>query len=92
MSDLVVVEKPAQWDRLKTMVLNSVSSPITKHVYNMALNAFMTWFRQANQNHVISAGAAEDHTRSHVERHALVHSSEDCGREEPRRRYWASRL
>jgi hypothetical protein len=28
-------------------VLDSVSSPITKRVYNMALNEFMAWFQQA---------------------------------------------
>ena len=28
-------------------MLDSVSSPITKRVYNMALNEFMDWFRQA---------------------------------------------
>jgi len=47
MNDLSVVEKPAQWDRLKQMVLDSVSSPITKRVYNMALNEFLAWFQQA---------------------------------------------
>jgi integrase len=47
MNDLVVVEKPAEWDRLKQMVLDSVSSPITKRVYNMALDEFLAWFRQA---------------------------------------------
>jgi site-specific recombinase XerC len=47
MSDLVVVEKPAEWDRLKQLVLDSVSSPITKRVYNMALNEFLVWFKQA---------------------------------------------
>src|SRR5215467_11465457 len=46
MNDLVVVEKPAEWDRLKQMVLDSVSSPITKRVYNMALDEFLAWFRQ----------------------------------------------
>ena len=46
MNDLTVVEKPAQWDRLKAMVLDSVSSPITKRVYNMALDEFLAWFRQ----------------------------------------------
>jgi hypothetical protein len=46
MNDLVVVEKIAQWQRLKALVLDSVSSPITKRVYNMALDEFMTWFRQ----------------------------------------------
>jgi site-specific recombinase XerC len=46
-NDLAVVEKPAQWERLKAMVLDSVSSPITKRVYNMALTEFMAWFQQA---------------------------------------------
>jgi site-specific recombinase XerD len=46
MNDLVVLEKIAQWQKLKGMVLDSVSSPITKRVYNMALNEFMTWFQQ----------------------------------------------
>jgi site-specific recombinase XerD len=32
---------------LKTLVLDSVSSPITKRVYNMALDEFMNWFQQA---------------------------------------------
>src|SRR5215813_7443625 len=47
MNDLTVVETPANWDRLKAMVLDSVSSPITKRVYNMALEEFLAWFRQA---------------------------------------------
>jgi integrase len=46
MNDLTVVETPANWDRLKAMVLDSVSSPITKRVYNMALEEFLAWFRQ----------------------------------------------
>lgn len=36
MNDLTVVEASANWDRLKAMVLDSVSSPITKPVYNMS--------------------------------------------------------
>ena len=47
MNDLVVLEKIAQWEKLKTLVLDSVSSPITRRVYNMALNEFMAWFQQA---------------------------------------------
>src|ERR1700686_3318477 len=47
MNDLVVIEKIAQWEKLKTLALDSVSSPITKRVYNMALNEFMGWFQQA---------------------------------------------
>src|SRR5712691_3024872 len=47
MTDLMVVEKLAHWEKLKALVLDSVSSPITKRVYNMALNEFMVWFQQA---------------------------------------------
>jgi hypothetical protein len=39
MNDLVVVEKIAGWEKLKALVLDSVSSPITKRVYNMALES-----------------------------------------------------
>src|SRR5260221_1008989 len=46
MNDLVVVEKIAQWQRLKALVLDSVSSPITRRVYSMALDEFLAWFRQ----------------------------------------------
>src|SRR5712692_6504451 len=47
MNDLIAVKKLAEWDRLKALVLDSVSSPITKRVYNMALNEFMNWYTQA---------------------------------------------
>ena len=47
MNDLIEVEKIAQWQKLKALVLDSVSSSITKRVYNMALNEFMDWFQQA---------------------------------------------
>jgi len=40
-------EKLAHWEKLKALVLDSVSSPITKRVYNMALNEFLAWFQQA---------------------------------------------
>jgi site-specific recombinase XerD len=46
MNDLIAVEKIAQWQKLKALVLDSVSSPITKRVYNMALDEFMVWFQQ----------------------------------------------
>src|SRR5271163_2225597 len=46
MNDLKVVEKLAEWQRLKALVLDSVSSPITRRVYSMALDDFMTWFQQ----------------------------------------------
>jgi hypothetical protein len=47
MTDLVAVQKIAGWEKLKTLVLDSVSSPITKRVYNMALDEFLGWFQQA---------------------------------------------
>ena len=47
MNDLISLEKTAQWQKLKTFVLDSVSSPITKRVYNMALDEFIRWFQQA---------------------------------------------
>src|SRR5258708_12934380 len=47
MTDLIAVQRIAGWEKLKTLVLDSVSSPITKRVYNMALDEFMGWFQQA---------------------------------------------
>ena len=44
MNDLVLVNKAAEWQRLKTLVLDSVSSPITRRVYNMALDEFFEWY------------------------------------------------
>ena len=47
MTDLIAVQKIAGWEKLNTLVLDSVSSPITKRVYNMALDEFLGWFHQA---------------------------------------------
>jgi integrase len=47
MNDLIAVKKLPEWQRLKALVLDSVSSPITRRVYNMALNEFMDWYTQA---------------------------------------------
>ena len=46
MNELVVAEKIGQWQRLKALVLDSVSSPITRRVYSMALDEFLGWFQQ----------------------------------------------
>ena len=46
MNELTVVEKIAEWQRLKALVLDRVSSPITRRVYNMALDEFVAWLRQ----------------------------------------------
>lgn len=47
MSELIAIQKIAGWEKLKTLVLDSVFSPITKRVYNMALDEFLGWFQQA---------------------------------------------
>jgi hypothetical protein len=41
MTERIVVEKIADWQRLKALVLDSMSSPITRRVYNMALDEFI---------------------------------------------------
>src|SRR5262252_740748 len=46
MSDLVLANRGADWRRLKALVLDSVSSPITRRVYSLGLDEFITWFSQ----------------------------------------------
>src|ERR1700688_1094747 len=44
MNEMVLANRAADWRRLKMLVLDSVSSPITRRVYNLALNEFFEWF------------------------------------------------
>src|SRR5213079_2614939 len=44
MTDLIVQDRAAEWRRLKALVLDSVSSPITRRVYNLGLDEFFEWF------------------------------------------------
>src|ERR1019366_6903238 len=44
MTDLIVVPQLTQWYKLKALVLDSVSSPITRRVYNLGLDEFLEWF------------------------------------------------
>jgi site-specific recombinase XerD len=46
MNELTVAEKTTEWQKLTRLVLDSVSSPITKRVYNMALDEFFSWYAQ----------------------------------------------
>jgi integrase len=46
MTDLIVAPQTNQWHRLKALVLDSVSSPITKRVYNLGLDEFFAWYGQ----------------------------------------------
>jgi len=47
MNELIAIQKIAGWEKLKTFILDSVSSPITKRVYNLPLDEFLAWFQQA---------------------------------------------
>ena len=44
MTELVVADKGTEWRRLKALVLDSVSSPITRRVYNLGLDEFIAWY------------------------------------------------
>ena len=46
MNDLIVVPQTNHWQKLKALVLDSVSSPISKRVYNLGLDEFFEWFAQ----------------------------------------------
>src|SRR5712671_6603788 len=44
MNELVLANRAADWRRLKMLVLDIVSSPITKRVYSLGLDEFFDWF------------------------------------------------
>jgi site-specific recombinase XerD len=46
MNELVLANRAADWRRLKALVLDSVSSPITHRVYNLGLDEFIAWYGQ----------------------------------------------
>jgi site-specific recombinase XerD len=46
MNDLVLTDRASEWRRLKALVLDSVSSPITRRVYNLGLDEFFAWYGQ----------------------------------------------
>jgi hypothetical protein len=46
MNALVVADRASEWRRLKALVLDSVSSPITRRVYNLGLDEFIAWFTE----------------------------------------------
>jgi hypothetical protein len=43
MNELILADKAANWQRLKELDQDSVSFPITKRVYKLALNEFIEW-------------------------------------------------
>src|SRR5512141_854643 len=46
MTQLDGVPRTVDWHRLKALVLDSVSSPITRRVYNLGLDEFIAWYSQ----------------------------------------------
>jgi site-specific recombinase XerD len=44
MTAVVAAPRHDEWKRLKTLVLDSVSSPHTRRVYNLALDDFISWY------------------------------------------------
>src|SRR5580693_5147984 len=44
MNELAIANRAADWSRLKALVLDSVSSPITRRVYNLGLDEFIAWY------------------------------------------------
>ena len=46
MNQLLLADRAAEWRRLKALVLDSVSSSITRRVYNLGLDEFFEWYGQ----------------------------------------------
>src|SRR5208283_2652487 len=44
MTAIVVADRASAWRRLKALVPDSVSSPITRRVYNLGLDEFIAWY------------------------------------------------
>src|ERR1039458_2388543 len=44
MNELALANRAADWRRLKALVLDSVSSPITERAYNLGLDEFFAWY------------------------------------------------
>ena len=44
MNEPMVVDRAAEWRRLKALVLATVSSLITRRVYNLGLDEFIAWY------------------------------------------------
>jgi hypothetical protein len=63
MNELIAIQKIAGWEKLKTLVLDRVSTPVTKRVYNMALDEFLGW---------VPVGAAARLHQGHRERLAGI--------------------
>jgi integrase len=80
MNELTVVDKATEWRRMKCLVLDSVSSPITKRVYNMALDEFFAWYalepRPGFTKATVSAAGGELEQIQMLLGHASVQTTE----------------
>jgi hypothetical protein len=45
MNELVVANRASELAQIETLVLDSVSSPITRRVYNLGLDEFIAWLQ-----------------------------------------------
>jgi hypothetical protein len=71
MNELVVAtDRASDWSRLKALVLDSVSSPITKRVYNLGLDEFIAWYIQEPHGGFTKATVAA--WRVHLESRGLA--------------------
>ncbi len=46
MNELTLASQAAGWHRLKALVLDLVSWPTTRRVYNLGLDEFIAWYGQ----------------------------------------------
>ena len=47
MNEMIALGKIARWEKVKALVLDSVSSQITRRVYNLGLDEFIAWYTEA---------------------------------------------
>ena len=67
MNEIAVVSKGADWRRLKALVLDSISSPITKRVYNVGLDEFFDRYGQEPQAADFGARNGGAHVSKHIQ-------------------------
>jgi site-specific recombinase XerC len=58
MTAIVVAPGHDEWRRLKALVLDRVSSPHTRRVYNLALDEFISWYRNEPRSRFSKATVA----------------------------------
>src|ERR1019366_5816396 len=59
MTDLIVVPHAAHWQRLKRLVLDSVSAPITRRGDKLGLDEFFEWYGRETRSRFTKATVCE---------------------------------